>query len=37
VKRRSSRAFEAADRDDPFEQLARVKEWGILAADEDTP
>ena len=37
VKRRSSRAFEAAYRYDAYEQLARVKEWGILAADEDAP
>jgi double-strand break repair protein AddB len=37
VKRRPSRAFDAAYRYDPYEQLARVKEWTILAADEDTP
>lgn len=37
VKRRPSRAFEATYRYDPYEQLARVKEWAILAADEDAP
>ncbi len=37
VKRRPGKAFEAAYRYDPYEQLARVKEWAIPAADEDAP
>ena len=37
VKRRASKAFDTAYRYDPYEQLARVKEWAILAADEDAP
>jgi ATP-dependent helicase/nuclease subunit B len=37
VKRRPGTAFEAAYRYDAYEQLARVKEWATLAADEDAP